>query len=426
MEKFDVILIGAGMAGLTAARTLAERGVRVAVLEARDRIGGRILTHRSEGQTIELGAEFLHGRPPELWSLIEEAGLGTYERSGEQVCFRDGALGPCDDNDRAFHLLEGLENFQGPDTSFAEYLATLKASESERRSVLSFVEGFNAADAGQISAAALGLQQKAEDEIEGDLAFYLRGGYDQLANYLAGRIVDREGEIFLKTTAQAVEWRRNEVLVKTNGLDFTARHVIVTVPLGVLQAGRPAIEPLPEHVAQAIRQLRMGHALRFTLLFREPFWTMLEGEPGLRDLGFLLSFGETPSVWWTTNPHPSPMLTGWIGGPRYAMLANLSVEELADRACATLARIFDIERTLIRQMLVGCYTHDWSRDPFALGAYSYVAAGGLDASRRLSEPVEDTLFFAGEHTDTTGHWGTVHAAVRSGLRVARQVLAIAD
>ncbi|HEY0163619.1 MAG TPA: NAD(P)/FAD-dependent oxidoreductase, partial [Edaphobacter sp.] len=205
-------------------------------------------------------------------------------------------------------------------------------------------------------------------------------------------------------------------------LDFAASRVIVTVPLGVLQAGRPAIEPMPKHIAQALQQLRMGHALRFSLLFREPFWTMLEEEPALKDLGFLLSLGEMPPVWWTTNPEPTPLLTGWVGGPRSSALAGLSAEELAERACGTLARIFDIERVQIRAMLVGCYMHDWSRDPFALGAYSYVAAGGLDASRALAEPVDDTLFFAGEHTDTTGHWGTVHAAMRSGLRAAQQAL----
>jgi monoamine oxidase len=72
----------------------------------------------------------------------------------------------------------------------------------------------------------------------------------------------------------------------------------------------------------------------------------------------------------------------------------------------------------------GCYTHDWQHNRFALGAYSYVATGGLDASRQMTEPVAETLFFAGEHTDTSGHWGTVHAAMRSGLRAAEHVLCV--
>src|SRR6201985_3084567 len=93
----DVVVVGAGMAGLTAARTLAEGGLKVLVVEAQDRIGGRIWTRRVGDETIELGAEFIHGRPPELWALIEEAGLETYERGGSQVCFEDGALSDCGD-----------------------------------------------------------------------------------------------------------------------------------------------------------------------------------------------------------------------------------------------------------------------------------------------------------------------------------------
>ncbi len=140
------------------------------------------------------------------------------------------------------------------------------------------------------------------------------------------------------------------------------------------------------------------------------------------DLSFLFSLDEMPPVWWTTHPHSSPLLTGWVGGPRSAELASLTPDQLAERACSTLARIFSLKPARVQNLLLGCYTHNWNSDPFALGAYSYVGAGGIDASRQLSEPVAGTLFFAGEHTDTTGHWGTVHAALRSGLRAAQQVL----
>src|SRR5258708_22490180 len=91
----DVVVVGAGMAGLTAARALAEAGLKVLVVEAQDRIGGRIWTRHVGDEAIELGAEFIHGRPPELWALVEEAGLETYERRGTQVCFDDGALTDC-------------------------------------------------------------------------------------------------------------------------------------------------------------------------------------------------------------------------------------------------------------------------------------------------------------------------------------------
>ena len=86
-NRTDTLIIGAGMAGLTAAQALAEAGQHVLILEARDRIGGRIHTQHVGSEALELGAEFIHGRPPELWALIEEAGLATYERDGAQLCF---------------------------------------------------------------------------------------------------------------------------------------------------------------------------------------------------------------------------------------------------------------------------------------------------------------------------------------------------
>lgn len=420
----DTIVVGAGIAGLTAARALAEAGVCVTLLEARNRIGGRILTSHSSGQPIELGAEFVHGRPPELWALIREAALETYERDGSQLSFQNGSLQRRSEEELAFHLLEDLETLQGPDMSFNEYLASLDATEAERASTRGFVEGFNAADANRISAASLGVQQEAEDSIEGDRMFYLRGGYDRIVQYLAGKIVDHGGTLRLNSAVQAIRWNPATVEVIDDQQCFSAHRAIITVPLGVLQAGTLSIEPRPEDIFQAASQLSMGHAIRFTLHFREPFWTAFPPRSPAVDLSFLFSFEETPPVWWTTNPHPSALLTGWIGGPRAAMLEDLSSDELASRACSTLARIFSLSVGTVRELLLGCYFHDWKRDPFSLGAYSYVAKDGLPASRHLSEPVADTLFFAGEHTDRTGNWGTVHAAIRSGLRAAQQILSL--
>ena len=119
----DVVVIGAGMAGLTAARVLAEAGLKVLVFEAQDRIGGRILTRHIGDEAIELGAEFIHGRPAELWALIDEAGLETYERGGARLCFEDGALSDCGgEMDEIFDPLEALKDYTGPDMSFAAYL----------------------------------------------------------------------------------------------------------------------------------------------------------------------------------------------------------------------------------------------------------------------------------------------------------------
>jgi monoamine oxidase len=194
------------------------------------------------------------------------------------------------------------------------------------------------------------------------------------------------------------------------------------LPLGVLQSGGVAISPSPEAVMEHAGRLRMGQVRRFTLLFRERFWERFE-PPALSEMSFLFSFSEMPPAWWTSHPEASNSITGWVGGPRAQGLDGLNAEEIGQRACVTLGKIFGLDPNRISGLLVGCYTHDWRHDAYAGGAYSYVSTGGLDGSRQMTEPVAETLYFAGEHTDVTGNWGTVHAAMRSGLRAAAQILA---
>jgi monoamine oxidase len=413
------------MAGLTAARTLAEAGRKVLVVEAQDRIGGRIWTRHVGDEAIELGAEFIHGRPPELWALIDEAGLETYERGGTQICFEDGELSKCGSvMEEVFEPLEKLKEFKGPDMSFAEFLDREQTPAEERGPMTGFVEGFNAADHREISAASLGAQQKAEDASGSDHNYRLRGGYDQLPRYLSERITEFGGRVLTGTPVREIRWEQGHAEIVSDLWNFNAPHVVVTLPLAVLRSGSVKIAPQPHQILEAAERLRMGQARRFTLLFAEKFWENLPQQPALNEMSFLFAFTEMPPVWWTPHPEPSYTITGWAGGPRSAALTGLDAKTLGSKACTTLARIFGLRKERIHKLLKGCYTHDWQHDRFSLGAYSYVATGGLDASRRMTEPVEDTLFFAGEHTDVTGHWGTVHAAMRSGLRAAEQILSI--
>jgi monoamine oxidase len=429
-QQPEVLILGAGIAGLAAARALAERGLRVLVLEGRDRVGGRIHTLQTAEGVVELGAEFVHGRAPELWALIEEAGAKTAERDGTMLREAwDGEL--CEDkrmeDGGLFDPLEQLADLQ-KDMSFADWLAKSDVPEQQRPALLGYVEGFNAADAGRISAMSLGVQQKAEEAIEGERAWHIVGGYSQLTTYLANRVRELGGEIRLNCAVRFVRWKTDEVTVETSAGMFRAPRCIVTLPLGVLQRANCDdgvwFDPEPEAVQHA-RRMAMGAAERFTLTFRERWWeksTRL-GPKALHDMSFLFTPQRVPPVWWTAHPEPEalPKLMGWAGGPGAERLAGRSSEDLSLAACGELAKVFALPEQLVREAAVATHRHDWSQDPFSNGAYSYVAAGALDAPGAMTKPEAGTLFFAGEHTDITGHWGTVHAALRSGLRAATQI-----
>ena len=438
LNDLDVLILGAGMAGLSAARALAERGIRVCVLEAKPRVGGRIMSQKVEGGGfVELGAEFVHGRAPELWALIDEAGATTVERHGSMLREQQpGHLVEDDPQDNAmFEPLEQLEDpdqlekFAAEDQTFAHWLAASNVPTHLRPALTAYVEGFNAADAQRISVRSLGIQQKAEDATQVDRSWNLPNGYAQLPDYLAARVKELGGEIRLDSEVLNIRWTPGNVLVTTTHGDLTAPRCIVTLPLGVLhKVNRPSgipITPEPAAIPHA-RRLAMGHAARFTMVFRRPYWqlTQLFDPQTMRTLNFLFTPSHNPPVWWTSHPDPNalPALTGWAGGPRASALEGKTPDALGSDACATLAGIFALDEHLVRSDLIATYSHDWSADPFALGAYSYVPAGAVDASSAMTQPEADTLFFAGEHTDITGNWGTVHAAIRSGLRAAAQIL----
>lgn len=428
-DTADVLVIGAGIAGLAAARALSEQGVRCLVLEARDRVGGRVHSLQLETGVVELGAEFVHGKDPELWSLIEEAGAETVEREGAML--REDADGELSKEDDAaggeFDSLDELADL-AEDISFADWLASSDVPKEHQSMLRGYVEGFNAADANRISARSLGVQQRAEDSTEGDRTWHLRGGYAQLTTYLANRVRRAAGEIRMKCIVRSVRWTPAEVVVETSSGMFRAKRCIVTLPLGVLQLvnrdGGIRFEPEPAAIAQA-RRLAMGSAERFTMVFRERWWERSQSVDAktLSTMSFLFTFQRSPPVWWTPHPEPEALatLTGWAGGPRAAELIGRSEEELGAAACHALADVFQLPEQELREALVATHRHDWQLDPFSCGAYSYVPVGAIDAPARMAESEADTLFFAGEHTDTTGNWGTVHAALGTGLRAAEQV-----
>jgi monoamine oxidase len=441
-EEVDVLVIGAGMAGLAAARALSDAGLTVRVLEARDRVGGRAFTlhDRAVPLPIELGAEFIHGRPPETWQIARAANLALYEISGEQWWSQDGALRSGDQLwSQTDTILERMDRWAGPDMAFHSFLEQCCQDlrpETQARTT-AYVEGFNAAVAERISIRALAGERQAAAAIEGHRSFRILNGYDAVASWLYSGCDPHGVTLHLNTAVTTFDWQpgRVEVGVRSRAgyqLDpFVAGCAVITLPLGVLQApagaqGGVRFVPELEDKRAAIEQLEMGRAVKITLRFREPFWERdhhLDGHRSedLSGLSFLLSDAGGMPTWWSAYPAQAPLLIGWAAGSAAGKLALQDETSVVEQALGSLARLLGADRRRVEGQLAAWYFHNWQADPFARGAYSFVRAGGQGAQNALARPIAKTLFFAGEAT-AVGHTGTVHGAIASGRRAAREVI----
>jgi len=163
----------------------------------------------------------------------------------------------------------------------------------------------------------------------------------------------------------------------------------------------------------------MGQAVKIILRMRRPFWKELAD---LRGMLFLHDFTQPLPTWWTTSPRETPLITGWAAGPQLQHIGDAEGEGLLQLAIQSLAGALSIPDEAVSRELVAWHHHDWRSDPFTRGAYSYVLAGGIDAWRILAEPLERSVYFAGEATIGDGYNATMEGAVESGKRAARQVL----
>jgi monoamine oxidase len=426
----EVAIIGAGAAGLSALRELDRAGCDTLCFEARQRVGGRIFTVHDplSPLPIELGAEFIHGRPPEIWDIIKAAPLIAYDCGDTAVRLQNGQI----QDEHAWDAIERvmadmrLAASQGPDRPFSEFLANSVHTEEAKLWATGYVEGFNAARQEIIGIASLAQDAKASEEIDGDRAFRLVNGYQAVPLHLLAGVADSARKLRLNSVVEAIVWQPGAASVHVrHALSgdrkvIRCRRVVITVPLGVLQSESGIhFEPEPGDALEAARRLAIGQVLRVVLRFREAFW---EENEHISFAGFLLSDEPVFPTWWTPLSVRAPLITGWSAGPHADPLLGKSHAYIVSQAVDALTRITRADSARVANLLEAAYFHDWHADPFSRGAYSYVPAHALPARAVLASPVAATLYFAGEATELNGHSATVHGAIASGRRAAQQIL----
>ena len=429
-----VLIIGAGAAGLAAARDLSCAGRDVIILEARDRIGGRVFTQTIgsplDQVTVELGAEFVHGKSPKVFDIAKEANLPILDVTDRHWQLDDGELITSGEFWTKINaLMDQMRS--SSDCSFADFLNTLPNDEELERTktmAAQYIEGFHAADIKRIGIHGLLKANEAAESIDGNESFRVLGGYHRVMQALLDEARQHRCELSLQTIVEEIRWHKGnvEAFCKTEkgARSFKGDACIVALPLGVLQSTHVRFIPdLPDKKRDAIQHLITGDVVKIVLRFREKFWEQIkfadseEQRSGL-DLSFIHSPDASYHTWWTQLPLHVPTLVGWVGGPRSIEVNKKPLEH----AIASLSFIFGLPARQLTELLIGTYVHDWRADPFACGTYSYLPVNGLESQADLSEPLENILFFAGEAT-CVGHIGTVHGAIQSGQRAAREVLA---
>ncbi len=411
---YDIIIIGAGISGLSAADYLIKNGKDVLVLEARDRIGGRIWSYSWNGVTIEEGANWIHtstGNP--ITEFAEKHGFTTYETPlNSMVAYLNGKKIENDIYDnlvKEFWSYIITQKYKGNDESLARTVSGFKETRSftvNEKKILHFLA--NSEISNEYGTDLYNLSRDyfdiGEDYGVGELV--LLNGLEQITDALKVDV-----DIKLSHVVTKIDYHDySNVIVHAKNQRFYSKKVLVTVPLGVLKSGDIEFSPaLPKRKKNAISQLGMGLLQKHWLLFDEIFWD--------QDVIWILSVNEQNWECMNYTFTGKPILLCFTMG-EYA-----KIQEGVPDSIITLD-IMNILRDTYGQSIsdpLDVHHTKWASDKFSYGAYSYTAVGNTpETYRAISTPIKNLIYFAGEHTNEK-YPATIHGAYLSGLRAAKSM-----
>ena len=428
--RYDVVIVGAGISGLACAAGLSRHDIRAVILEARDVIGGRIRTYRpiDGGPVLELGAQVIHGdrnplrdlaqhgipaapSPPSrplprriaAWAVLHGriSPLGALASGGmppweaERRLTADGA-GHAERRADG-HLGDGAAGPEPGDHNDVPVASWLAAQQVTGDHLLAAAEWFRQNWAAEPAAlSARGVARARRCDATGDGEYVFDGGYLSLADLLAATL-----DIRLRTPVRALTWAPGRVNVTTgDGARVTTAAAVITVPPPVVAGERLAIAALPPQKAAAAAALPSGDGLCAIVTLSRPAPESAVVFDADGQGGFIRCTAGRPEVLIVAKARAAAAvraadLTGLVG----RALPRWTAPEVN-----------------------GAQVADWGRDPWSAGVFSYPGVGAGWAARAWAEPVQRTLFFAGEATTAGSLPPTVHGALSSGLRAADQIV----
>jgi len=410
--EFDVVVVGAGAAGVGAGRALAEAGCRFVILEARDRVGGRAWTVDTQvagqGYAIDLGCEWLHSAPTNpMVALARDRGIAVDEYphiwADEWNTQKLGAAAYGDFRGTVnglFEKAEALAETGGPDIAFGSLLEDGSPWRAAADAICGWITGGRL---DQVSAVDMGRMQDLQ------VNWRLPGGYGALIAALAAGLPLR-----LATPVARIDWRDKTIAVETPAGRVTAGRVIVTLPTNVIAGGAVDFAPaLPAEKLQAAAGLPLGADLKLFLAVEgAPF-----GPP--RDLQLPSRYDRTDCGFMHLHPLGRPLAAGYFGGDIARELEGAGLAAMADFAEAELVHNFG---SAVRGKFKPLAASGWMGDPLAGGAYSFARPGATAARATLAAPLDERLFFAGEAT-SAHEFATAHGAYLSGLAAGKAAAA---